>query len=264
MLASGPDTARNLGIAAGLFLLAGVFRLLDSMLPPLPSALCFLLTSFLHIGLTFAWGISFFSRTLHSGVRRRLLLGCGMTVLWLVFLSAGTRLHSAPVHDRHVYWVEDLTPLHRMQERPEEIRAHLAEENELIRAEAEVMRQRAEIEEISRLYDRISGILRPCIHRMDELLAKGGREQLQRVCMQADILLMEAGRLEAYTLDNRLRLIDRVREKIPRCKFALLCDENSDRELARQVKIARQNHLIDAFFYASVTPGYLTAAVEAL
>lgn len=99
---------------------------------------------------------------------------------------------------------------------------------------------------------------------MDELLAKGGREQLQRVCMQADILLMEAGRLEAYTLDNRLRLIDRVREKIPRCKFALLCDENSDRELARQVKIARQNHLIDAFFYASVTPGYLTAAVEAL
>ena len=46
---------------------------------------------------------------------------------------------------------------------------------------------------------------------MDELLAKGGREQLQRVCMQADILLMEAGRLEAYTLDNRLRLIDRVR-----------------------------------------------------
>lgn len=139
MLASGPDTARNLGIAAGLF------HLLDSMLPPLPSALCFLMTSFLHIGLTFAWGISVFSRTLHRGVRRQLLLGCGMPVLRLVFLSAGTRLHSAPVHDRHVYWVEDLTPLHRMQERPEEIRARLAKENELIRAEAEVMRQRAEI-----------------------------------------------------------------------------------------------------------------------
>lgn len=45
--------------------------------------------------------------------------------------------------------------------------------------------------------------------------------------MQADILLMEAGRLEAYTLDNRLRLIDRVREKIPRCKFALLCGKTA-------------------------------------
>lgn len=406
MLAAGHDTARNLGIAAGLFLLAGVIRLLDSMLSPFPSALCFLMTNFLYIGLAFAWGISVFSRTLHRGVRRQLLLGCGMAVLWLVlravkyrffedgavtrhlwylyyvpqilaplfsffaalqlgrreedalppawywlllpaalliggiltndlhqlafrfapgmvnwgadyrhgplyfaamawmiclmlgamglihhksrlsesrrrawvplgvfaaglllcllsflniytlhkipecfcltfvalwesciqvgllptnsryprffsestlaaqiadrhgqvlyrakaaprltkdqmqaadqgdvFLSPGTRLHSAPVHDGHVYWVEDLTPLHRMQERLEEIHARLAEENELIRAEAEVMRQRAEIEEKSRLYDRISGILRPCLHRMDELLAKGGREQLQRVCI---------------------------------------------------------------------------------
>ena len=43
-----------------------------------------------------------------------------------------------------------------------------------------------------------------------------------------------------------------------------LCDENSDEELARRVKIARQDHKIDAFFYTSVTPGYLTAAVEAL
>ena len=38
----------------------------------------------------------------------------------------------------------------------------------------------------------------------------------------------------------------------------------SDEELARRVKIARQGHKIDAFFYTSVTPGYLTAAVEAL
>ncbi len=44
----------------------------------------------------------------------------------------------------------------------------------------------------------------------------------------------------------------------------LLCDENSDEELARRVKIARQDHKIDAFFYTSVTPSYLTAAVDAL
>lgn len=62
---------------------------------------------------------------------------------------------------------------------------------------------------------------------MVELPAKDGREQLQRVCMQADILLMEAERLEVYTLDNRFRLIDRVREKIPRCKFALLCGKTA-------------------------------------
>ena len=41
--------------------------------------------------------------------------------------------------------------------------------------------------------------------------------------MQADILLMEVSRLNAYTLESRLSLIDRVRRKIKACKFVLLC-----------------------------------------
>ena len=82
--------------------------------------------------------------------------------------------------------------------------------------------------------------------------------------VQANILLMEVSRLPAYTLESRLKLIECVRRAMPNCKFVLLCDENSDPELARRVKIARQDHKIDAFFYTSVTPGYLTAAVEAL
>ena len=41
-------------------------------------------------------------------------------------------------------------------------------------------------------------------------------------------------------------------------------DENGDPELAHRVMIVRQNRLIDAFLYASVTPAYLTAALDAL
>ena len=82
--------------------------------------------------------------------------------------------------------------------------------------------------------------------------------------VQADILLMEVSRLSAYTLESRLSLIDRLSAKIPGCKFALLCDENSDPELARQVVCARQDRRIDAFLYASVTPAYLVAAMDAL
>ena len=78
--------------------------------------------------------------------------------------------------------------------------------------------------------------------------------------MPADILLMEVSRLSAYTLESRLSLS----AKIPGCKFALLCDENSDPELARQVVCARQDRRIDAFLYASVTPAYLVAAMDAL
>ena len=81
---------------------------------------------------------------------------------------------------------------------------------------------------------------------------------------QADILLMEVSRLAAYTLESRLKLIECVRKTMPNCKFVLLCDENSDAELALRVKCARQDRLIDAFLYASVTPAYLTAALDAL
>ena len=82
--------------------------------------------------------------------------------------------------------------------------------------------------------------------------------------MQADILLMEVSRLPAYTLENRLKLIACVRKAMPNCKFVLLCDENVDPELAHRVMIVRQDRLIDAFLYASVTHAYLTAALDAL
>ena len=101
--------------------------------------------------------------------------------------------------------------------------------------------------------------------RVEQVLPGKTNDTLSLCCaMQAEILLMEVSRWEGYTLESRLRLIDDVRRKIPGCRFALLCDENSDEELAHRVKIARQDHKIDAFFYTSVTPGYLTAAVEAL
>lgn len=81
---------------------------------------------------------------------------------------------------------------------------------------------------------------------------------------RADILLMEVSRLNGYTMENRMGLIETMRSAMSKCKFALLCDENSDPELARRVMRARQARLIDAFFYTSVTSEYLTAAIEAL
>ena len=101
--------------------------------------------------------------------------------------------------------------------------------------------------------------------RVEQVLP-GKTDDIFSLCRaaQADILLMEVSRLSAYTLESRLSLIDRLSAKIPGCKFALLCDENSDPELARQVVCARQDRRIDAFLYASVTPAYLVAAMDAL
>ena len=101
--------------------------------------------------------------------------------------------------------------------------------------------------------------------RVEQILP-GHADDTLSLCetMRADILLMEVSRLNAYTLESRLNLIDRVRRKIKACKFVLLCDENSDMELAHRVMHARQDRLIDAFLYASVTPAYLAAALDAL
>ena len=101
--------------------------------------------------------------------------------------------------------------------------------------------------------------------RIEQILPGKTNDTLSLCCaMQAEILLMEVSRLPAYTLESRLKLIECVRRAMPNCKFVLLCDENSDPELAHRVKIARQDRLIDAFLYASVTPAYLTAALDAL
>ena len=87
MAAAKRKSVARLCLALGLFILAGVFRQMDRIAAPLPSAACFLLTNLIYIGLAMAWGFSLSRRILHRSDRRWLLLGCAMTMLWL-FLRA--------------------------------------------------------------------------------------------------------------------------------------------------------------------------------
>ena len=73
--------------------------------------------------------------------------------------------------------------------------------------------------------------------RIEQILPGKTDDTLSFCCaMQPDVLLMEVSHVEAYTLKSRLKLIDDVRKNASLCKFALLCDENSDGELARRVQ----------------------------
>ena len=116
------------------------------------------------------------------------------------------------------------------------------------------------------LAEAIAGaLLKTGEFRVEQALPGRGDDALSLCAsVRADLLLMEVSRLNGYTFDSRMRLIASARQAAPGCKFALLCDENSDPELARRVMHARQDRLIDAFFYASVTSAYLTAALDAL
>lgn len=99
-----------------------------------------------------------------------------------LMLSADERLQSAPVHDGFFYWVENVATINRVKMHLEETCALLNEENELVRAETALRRERAEIEEKSRLYDRIASLLAPRFEKMDALLEQGDAA-LPQVCV---------------------------------------------------------------------------------
>ena len=89
--------------ALGLFLLAGVFRQIDRITGPLPSAACFLLTNLIYIGLAMAWGFSISQRMLHRSDRRFLLMGCAMTVLWLFLRAVKYRFFTDDTVTRYLW-----------------------------------------------------------------------------------------------------------------------------------------------------------------
>lgn len=82
--------------------------------------------------------------------------------------------------------------------------------------------------------------------------------------LDADVLLMDISRLPNFSLDHRLQTAQQIRENLPTCKIAILCDEHADPDIAEKVKKAKMMGLIDGFFHSSVTGEYISAALDAL
>lgn len=55
-----------------------------------------------------------------------------------------------------------------------------------------------------------------------------------------------------------------VKKQNPNCKIVLLVDENSDKEIANEVRQAKKDGLIDQFIYGSTSASYLVAMMDAL
>lgn len=82
--------------------------------------------------------------------------------------------------------------------------------------------------------------------------------------MHADIYLMEISYLPGTTLNQRLNEIHNLRSSNPECKFVILCDDTAAPEIARKVTQLKRDHVIDAFFYTSVTANYLISTLVSL
>lgn len=77
-------------------------------------------------------------------------------------------------------------------------------------------------------------------------------------------LLMEVTGYTPWKLCERLKLRDAVREQNPQCKIVLVVDENAEKEVAKQVKQAKKDGLIDQFIYGSISATYLADIVDSL
>jgi hypothetical protein len=77
-------------------------------------------------------------------------------------------------------------------------------------------------------------------------------------------LLMEVTGYTPWLMSERMRIRNAVKEKNPECKIVLVVDENAEREVARQVKQAKKDGLIDQFIYGSISAAYLADIVDSL
>lgn len=77
-------------------------------------------------------------------------------------------------------------------------------------------------------------------------------------------LLMEVTGHTPWLLSERMKIRDAVKDIYPECKIVLIVDENTDKALAKQVKQAKKDGLIDQFIYGSISASYLADIVDSL
>lgn len=88
-------------------------------------------------------------------------------------------------------------------------------------------------------------------------------EQYSKLCDPYAVLMEVTGYLP-YTLEERLKVIGAVKTANANCKVILMVDENSEPDIAEQVRKAKKDGQIDQFIYGSVSANYLVALMDTL
>ena len=77
-------------------------------------------------------------------------------------------------------------------------------------------------------------------------------------------LLMEVTGYTPWKLEERLKIRDEVKQRMPYCKIVLIVDENAEKKLAQRVLQVKKDGLIDNFIYSSISASYLAAVIDTL
>ena len=77
-------------------------------------------------------------------------------------------------------------------------------------------------------------------------------------------LLLEVTGYTPWLLSERLKLRNAIKTQNPDCKIVFIVDENAEKAVAKQVKQAKKDGLIDQFIYGSISASYLADIVDSL
>ncbi|NLD81699.1 MAG: hypothetical protein GX642_11110 [Smithella sp.] len=88
-------------------------------------------------------------------------------------------------------------------------------------------------------------------------------EEYSKLC-DPYAVLMEVDGYPPYVLEERLKIRDVIKAIHPKCKIVLVVDENSEKEIAKQVRQAKKDDRIDQFVYGSISATYLVALMDTL
>ncbi len=96
-------------------------------------------------------------------------------------------------------------------------------------------------------------------------ISKNPTETVERCrILQPDVLLMEVTGYTPWMLSERLSIRDEVKRHVPSVKIVFLIDDKAEIALVEEIKKAKQEKLIDAFLFTSVSESYLVAVMDSL
>lgn len=96
-----------------------------------------------------------------------------------------------------------------------------------------------------------------------EKVLSGETQSVADMCdtLFADILVMDVTRFGNGAFDCRMNTVNAVKKSNPKIRICFVCDNESDRDLSCKVANAKEDGLIDAFFYQSVPSDYIADVI---
>ena len=107
------------------------------------------------------------------------------------------------------------------------------------------------------------------LKRIGVLVEKCFSQETERIlallnALSATFLVMDVTRSGDGIFDMRMNTVKEVIKQKPEVKIALLCDNVSDETIAYKIERAKEEEIIDAFFYESVPSDYLADVLDSL